>query len=141
MAEMTSVRLWERDDHWVLPLSGETVVQCCYDYGFTLMVGESGPSFVVRIEQAFTLSAADGSTSEHDPEGDPRGMSDTLSVLRATITRSIAHKDGRLEIDFEDGSLIRVPGSDEYEPWQFTGPDGLRMVPAAGGELVVWSGD
>lgn len=74
-----------------------------------------------------------------DPEADPRGMAETLGLLRRTVTRALARLDGRLEVDFDDGHRLRVPGGSGYEPWQFTGPDGLLMVAGTDGELVIWS--
>lgn len=136
---MAGARFIERIDHWVLPLDGEKVVQCRYDYAFTLILGELDPSFVVRIEEPFALEVTPDDRLEFDPEGDPSRMCGTLRLLHGTVTRSVAHKDGRLEVDFEDGALLRAPSSQHYEPWQFSGPDGLRMVPAPGGGLVVWS--
>lgn len=135
---MTSTTLLERSDHWVLPLSGETVIQCCYDYAFTLVVGKSEPSLEIRIEKPFTLSGPDG-IADVDPEADPREMASTLRLLRGMVTRAIAHKDGRLEIDFDDGTLVRVPSSSDYEAWTLTGTKtGVMMVSIGGGDLAVW---
>lgn len=136
---MTGASLLEKSDHWVLPLSGEVVVQCRYDYAFTLVVGESDPSFLIRISDKFTIHLPGGSVSIFNPEADPREMCGTLRLLRGVITRSIAHKDGRLEIDFEDGTLMRLSPSSGYEPWELSGPNGLLMVANTDGELVVWS--
>lgn len=33
---MANTTVVERSDHWVLPLGGEVVIQCCYDYAFTI---------------------------------------------------------------------------------------------------------
>jgi hypothetical protein len=139
MAEMTRVSFVERGDHWIIPLGGETVTQCRYDYALTLVVGEIDPSFYIRIEQPFALHTAEEAVEQFDPEGDPQEMGGTLRLLRSTVTRSVAYKNGRLEIEFDNGSVLQVSPSADYEPWQLSGPDGLRMVPAAGGDLVVWS--
>jgi hypothetical protein len=66
-------------------------------------------------------------------------MADTLRVLRNNITRCIAYKDGRLEIDFEDGTLMKVPSASGYEPWELSGPDGILMVVNTDGQLVTWT--
>ncbi len=135
---MAKTNIVEQSAHWDLPLRGEVVTQCRYDYAFTLLVGELEPSLEVRIEQQFTLYTPKGA-EEFDPEGNPQDMSDTLRLLRGTVTRSIAHKDGRLEIDFDDGSCLRVPAGDHYEAWNVAGPEGALMVSIPGGDLAVWS--
>lgn len=127
------------DDQWILPLSGEKVIQCRYDYAFTMVIGELEPSFIVRIEQPFSLHSPEGDVDSVDPAVDMREMGGTLRLVHGTVARSVAHKDGRLEIDFEDGSLVRVSPSDDYEPWHLSGPDGVMMVSIPGGDLVVWS--
>lgn len=139
MTRMTKTSSLERSDHWVVPLSGELVHQCSYDYAFTLEVGEIEQPYIIRIEQEFVLYNPEGAMDLIDPQADPRQMGATLRLLRKTITRAIAHKDGRLEIDFDDGSLVRVPSSSGYEPWELHGPDDLIMVASAGGDLVVWT--
>jgi hypothetical protein len=136
---MTTPSLLERSDHWVLPLDGQVVIQCRYDYALTLIVGEMEPSFILRIEQPFKFSNPDGAVEIIDPVPDPRAMARTLSLVRNTITRSVAHKDGGLEIDFQDGSLVRVSPSDDYEAWHLSGPEGPILVSIPGGDLAVWS--
>ncbi|MCA1676489.1 MAG: DUF6188 family protein [Actinobacteria bacterium] len=139
MAQITRTSLLEQSDHWVLPLRGEVVVQCRYDNAFTLLVGELDPPFFIRISDSFTICSSEGSVSRFDPEVDPQGMGGTLRLLRGVITRSISYKDGRLEIGFEDGSVVRVTPSSGYEPWEISGPNGPLMVANTDGELVVWS--
>ncbi len=67
-------------------------------------------------------------------------MAETLRLLRRTVTRSIAHNDGRLEIDFDDGCLLRVPLSSQYEVWTLTSMKrGVMLMSIGGGNLTVWS--
>ena len=136
---MTKTSILEQSDHWIVPLSGEVVTQCRYDYAFTLVIGNVDPPYMVRISEKFELYNPDGTVNSCDPEADPRDMSGTLRLLRGTITRVIVHKVGRLEIDFEDGNRVRVPSSSGYEPWELHGPDNLVMVASAGGDVMVWT--
>ncbi|MPZ64196.1 MAG: hypothetical protein GEU83_01265 [Pseudonocardiaceae bacterium] len=137
MAETTLI---EGSDHWVLPLVGEVVTQCGYDHAFTLLVGELAPSLEARIMHPFTLYYPEGTAEDFDPEGDPTDMAETLRLLRRTVTRSIAHNDGRLEIDFDDGCLLRVPLSSQYEVWTLTSMKrGVMLMSIGGGNLAVWS--
>jgi hypothetical protein len=60
--------------------------------------------------------------------------------LRKTRARSgTAFKDGRLALEFDDGSSIHVPADPSYEPWQISGPRGFRIVSIPGGDLAIWS--
>ncbi len=135
---MTHPTFTEHGDKWALPLAGELVTRCSYDYQFTLLVGEVEPSFTVTIEEAFTVRWADGSTNQFTPGGDPLKMGETLGFVRRRIRRAHAFKDGRLEIDFEGGILLRVPGGHGYEPWNVHGPGGMLMVSGTDGELIIW---
>lgn len=128
----------EHGDRWALPLAGELVTRCSYDYQFTLLVGEVAPSFTVTIEEVFSVQWANGAISRFDPGGDPVRMAETLSLVRRRIDRAHAFKDGRLEVDFDGGILLRVPGGNGYEPWNVHGPGSMLMVSGTDGELIVW---
>lgn len=139
MAEMTPVSFVERDDLWELPLAHEIVTRCIYDYAFTLVVGEVAPYFEIRIESSFVIQDEAGATASMDPSGEPQGLAESLWLLRKSVTRAIAYKDGRLQIDFVGGHRLLAQPDGEFESWQFTGPAGLRMMANTDGELVVWS--
>jgi hypothetical protein len=131
--------LVEAADHWLVPMTGRTVTQCRLDYAFSLVVAdEPAGSFEVRIEQPFTV-ASHGDELTLDPEGDPVLMAPALRVLRQDVEQAIAFKDGRLELTFGDGAVLRVPVGEDHEPWNIVGPAGLRIVSLPGGELAIWS--
>lgn len=133
--------LVEAADRWVVPMAGRTVTQCRLDYAFSLVVAdEPAGSFEVRIEQPFTV-ASDGGELTIDPEGDPVQMAPALRVLRQDVEQAIAFKDGRLELTFGDGAVLRAPIGEDYESWNIVGPAGLRIVSLPGGELAIWSPD
>lgn len=133
--------LVETADRWLVPMAGLTVTQCRLDYAFSLVVaGEPASSFEVRIEQPFVV-AGHNDELVLDPEGEPAAMSPALSVLRQDVEQASAFKDGRLEMTFGDGAVLRVPVSADYEAWNIVGPAGLRIVSLPGGELAIWSPD
>lgn len=138
---MTSLELKEFHDHWVLPLEDQTVVQCRLDYGFVLVLGGPDGYFEIRIGEAFEYSARSGDrASAFNPEGDPAAMGPALAVLRQSVRRARAFKDGRLEIEFSNGGELRVPFGEEFEAWDLVGPGGLRLVSLpGGGDLAIWS--
>lgn len=139
MADRMSVpELIEQSDRWLLPITGGELAQCRFDYAVTLVIDREG-SFEVRIEQPFTLAAPNGEESSLDPEHDPGGAGRTLALLHERVTGAVAHKDGRLELEFESGAAIRVLGGGEFEPWNVVGPGGLRVVSVPDGGLTIWS--
>ncbi|MEY2430378.1 MAG: hypothetical protein QOC92_103 [Acidimicrobiaceae bacterium] len=133
--------LVEATDCWLVPMVGRTVTQCRLDYAFSLVVaGDVDDSYYVTIEQPFTLRMpGGGGEMVFEPEGDPVRMAPALRVLRQDVERVVAFKDGRLELTFADGSILRVPVGEDYEPWNIVGPAGFRIVSLPGGELAIWS--
>ena len=125
----------------VLPLAGAAVVQCCVDFAVTLRCDRSGSAFEVRIEQPFTFSAAGGSGTLLDPEGDPAELGPVLTCTRTSVRQATAFEDGRLEMHFADGSSLLVPTSTDYEGWGLVGPGGLRVVSGPGSKLTIWQPD
>lgn len=136
---MTAVPLRETEDHWLLPLVGRQVTQCCLDYALTIRLADPEASFDLRIGEAFVLCTASGEELTIEPEGNPVQVAPAFSVLRQAVVHALAYKDGRLEVAFSDGSSIRVPVGHEYEAWELVGPGWLRVVSLPGGELAVWS--
>lgn len=124
-----------------LPLGQADVVQLRVDYAFTLVLERGEDAYEIRIEQPFEFTAAGGAALNVDPEADPAGLGPVLACVRTVVVAAHAFEDGRLEIEFGDGSAIRVPASAEYEGWELAGPDGLRIVAGPGSKLTVWSGD
>jgi Family of unknown function (DUF6188) len=142
MADQMSVtELIEAPDHWVLPLDGSAVVQCRVDFAFTVLAEGPEGTFELRVEQPFEWFAGTdgGAALSIDVAGDPTAAGPALACLNKGIRGGTAFKDGRLELRFEDGLELRVQAGEDYEPWTLTGPGGLRVVSAPGGELSIWS--
>lgn len=95
---MTSTSLLEQSDHWVLPLSGEVVVQCRYDYAFTLVVGESDPSFLIRISDKFAIHLPGGSVGVFNPEADPPSGYEPWELSGPNGLLMVANTDGELVV-------------------------------------------
>jgi hypothetical protein len=135
------MELVEAQDRWVLPLGGCAVVQCCVDHAFTIVAEGPDGAFEVRVEQPFEwFAGTDGQAPlSIEVASDPTAAAPALACLHKGIRAGLAFKDGRLELRFEDGLELRVPAGEDYEPWTLTGPGGLRVVSAPGGELSIWS--
>jgi Family of unknown function (DUF6188) len=133
--EVTPFDLVETSDRWVLPIGDESVVACCIDYAITLRFGNE---VSVRIEQPFVYRTGDGVEHLIVPEGNPVRLAPALAVTRLVVRQGFAFKDGHLELRFADGSLVSVPATEDLEPWELVGPEGLRVVSVPGGDLAIW---
>jgi hypothetical protein len=120
---------------WLLPLQDEQVIWCCIDYAVSFGTQNQ---ITVRIEQPFVYTGTDGVEHLIVPEADPVQIAPVLAITRLSVRAGFAYDDGRLEVTFSDGSTIGVPSTQDYEPWELTGPAGLKVVSVPGGELSVW---
>jgi Family of unknown function (DUF6188) len=91
-----------------------------------------------RIEQPFVYTSARGVEHLIIPEGNPVQVAPVFAIARLSVREGLAYTDGRLELTFSDGSTIGVPGTQDCEPWELSGPDGLKVVSVPGGELSIW---
>jgi hypothetical protein len=135
-----TLELFREPGAWRVPLSGCAVVRCSVDFAFTIAVDHPAGPVEFRIEQPFAYADRTGRQLRLDPEDDPTGLGPALAAARAVVERAVAYTDGALEIAFTDGSALRAGGSTDFEAWRLTGPGGLLVVSAAGGELAVWTG-
>jgi Family of unknown function (DUF6188) len=122
-------------NRWRLPLQDERVIWCCIDYAVSFGTQNQ---VTLRIEQSFVYTSSDGLEHLIVPEGDPVRIAPVLAITRLSVRCGFAYDDGHLEVTFSDGSTIGVPSAQDYEPWELTGPAGLKMVSVPGGELSVW---
>ena len=141
MAGVAAVTGPEENGVRPLPFGRAAVMQVCVDYAFTLRLKREDDAYEVRIEQAFEFVSADGVSRVLDPEGDPGGLGPALGCTRTVVVAADAYEDGRLEVAFADGTVIRVPASEAYEGWSLAGPGGFRVVAGPGSKLTVWSGE
>lgn len=122
-------------DRWVLPVADQPVAQLCVDYAVTLRLAND---VSVRIEQPFVIETRSGEERLVVPEGDLDRLAPVLPLARSTVTEGLAFDDGHLELTFSDGARVSVPSTEDYEPWEVVGPEGMRIVSIPGGELSVW---
>jgi hypothetical protein len=104
-----------------------------------MVLDDPDGAFEIRIGEPAVLSTADGHEVRLTPEGNAAAMGPALVVLRKAVESLIAFKDGRLELKFADGGVLRVPAGGDFEPWDVVGPAGLRIVSVPGGRLVIWT--
>lgn len=116
---MTLVR---DDDRWLLPVDGCDVMQLWIDRALTLLLDRDHHAFHLRIGVAFDFVSATGAQAALDP-ANPAGLGPVLSCVRTEVTQAEAFGDGRLQIRFADGSVIRVPASPDHKGWDLSEPD------------------
>ncbi len=122
------------DDGWDFD-TADHGARVMIDYAVTVATSDG---YAFRIEQPLVLTDRDHQEHLLVPEGDPMRLRPVLALARTAVASARAFDDGRLELDFADGSMIRVPCGEDYEPWEATGPTGLKVVAVPGGELAVW---
>jgi hypothetical protein len=120
---------------WQLPIEGMTVTQIAVDYAVTIALDAQ---FAVRIGMPFKQFGPDSTIQSLDPEADPSLLAPALKLLRTKAVSGFAFDDGRLELTFEEDLRVSVPSSDEFEPWELSGPDGLLIVSVPGGKISIW---
>ncbi|WP_374991180.1 DUF6188 family protein [Streptomyces sp. LHD-70] len=68
----------------------------------------------------------------HRPQGGGRGIGEGSGLNEARV------KSGVLNVNFADGSVLRVAADDEFEAWQLSASAGHKIVSVPGGGLAVW---
>ena len=61
-----------------------------------------------------------------------------LDLLLREVESSSARKTGLLEVVFQHGACLITLPAEGYEPWQFSGAGGVRVVAMPSGGLQVW---
>lgn len=113
-----------------------TVTQVSFSFGVELLVGDGAS---VRLEGPGTIRDSDSMDQAFDPES----PSDSAPVLVQFLHREvqISLEGSTLIMTSDDGMLLRVPPSDDYEAWSISHSDGSRVVCAVGGEITRWQSE
>jgi hypothetical protein len=130
-------QLIEEKDHWLLPIVGREVTRCLVAYAFSLEFWEPDYLFTIRIGGEFFFTEK-GKKVFLSPELPPVGLGPALSMLHQTVASAIAYKSGRLEVRFMNGSYFSVEPDLNFEAWEITATDGLKLVCLPGLGLAVW---
>jgi len=95
---------------------------------------------VVTIETDFFLLRHGDPEQRFDPDGDKKTLGEFLDLFGRTVT-SVLIVDGELQIKFDNHLLLRVPPSDDYEAWSYSGAEKppTKIISMPGGELAIWS--
>ncbi|MFC0114747.1 DUF6188 family protein [Kibdelosporangium aridum] len=133
--------LIEYADHWVLPYRDMLVIQFRVTRQLTFDLDGDAQ---IQIEQPFqlTLNASGRGGKAATPielVPERHEIVPAFSLLLARITSAIAYKNGTLQVDFDNGTRLRVQRHPLYEAWNATGPGNLHIVAPPGNDLAVWT--
>ena len=131
-----SDRLIEHKRYWIIPLQGKVVTRCFLDSAFGIELAAPDCEMTIRIEGTFRLNGIDGEYKLSPVQ--PTTLGPAFSLFQKQIHTVIAHKDGRLDVEFSDGSRLSVEADADYETWEIAGSGGLQIVCAPGGRLSIW---
>lgn len=95
---------------------------------------------VVTIETESSLISEGSAGQRFDPDGDKTRLSAVLGLFGRAATSALI-VEGELRIGFADHWLLRVPPSDHYEAWSYSGAGKppTKIISMPGGELAIWS--
>lgn len=133
-------KLIEYDDYWVVPLEENTIARVEVGYSLELAFLDANQRETrVWVGGEITLEIEGVLYKLHGD--DPSTLCPVLKLWRKRVERALAHKDGRLELKFHGGDLLRAKPLSQTESWGLTGQRSLRIVCMAGGDLAVWQPD
>jgi hypothetical protein len=139
LSEAAQEKVVEHDDHWALPLADREVTQCRLDSEFSLVFSEPERADVVVRFGAFQLREPIGTEHSLDPQQAGDDLGPALALLRQTVSRAVAWRDGRLQIDFTSGASLEVRPDPDYEAWEVSGPGAICLVCVpGGGQPAIW---
>ncbi|MFL5732028.1 MAG: DUF6188 family protein [Chloroflexia bacterium] len=123
-----SFRISKSLKHVPLPIVGHTLAHIANDYLITLVFASPGGlQSQLRFWFEVILSWPDGNSevlvaTRPGPTFDREVAYEALSpLLEKVVAVAFAHADGRLEINFDEGTTIQVH-PDNYEAWHFQQP-------------------
>jgi len=105
----------------------------------TMLLDNGSKNYVIQIESKFKL--LDLNKNEEIFElSESLARSGGLQRLDSLVpARAAVSKEGSLTLAFESGIQLVVEGSKDYEPWNITGPDDLRIISVPDFSVSVWS--
>jgi uncharacterized protein DUF6188 len=130
--------LVEHEDRWSAISQSGSIERVCIDWAITLLIRADDEEYTVRIEESISLRDPAGVDARLTPADEPSKLGPVLPLLRRSAVRLDAFKDGRLEIETSEGDLLTVLASEDFEPWEISGPNGTRLVSTPDKAVSVW---
>jgi hypothetical protein len=124
-------------DRYEVDLEGYKVMECAADLAFTLELAGRNQRVTVRLTGTFSLTRG-GETYRLDAESRPHELGPALELSRTSVRKAVVRKTGELEMEFSDGSNLRVMSDPDYEAWTLTFTNGPIIVSGPGGKLTLF---
>ncbi|MHB0998638.1 MAG: DUF6188 family protein [Armatimonadota bacterium] len=129
--------LIENPDSWIIPLHDYKVVQICIGNVLQIHLVHNDSSSVISINDNFDMQIKHNYCS-YSVESAPELIGPITKLLHKTIRSITAFKDGRLSIVTDDGISLSVFPEVNYESWEISISNGIRIVCMPGGSLAIW---
>lgn len=94
--------------------------------------------YIVQIEAQITFKAKTGQSVELQPGQNAAGSADMTESVAEGATSMTAYESGSLGIQFTNKASMSILPSEDFEAWNLTGPDRLKIVSLPGGGLGKW---
>lgn len=130
-------KLTKRGQHTVLPILGGIVSELTFRVdGCPIIVfrGTEAESQLEIEDQIVLVSRSGEELLPYARPGSdfaPRRLGRILDLLGLSVNDALAMKDGTLQIEFADGSKLKVTSTTGYEAWHFHLPRPGRPAGAA----------
>jgi hypothetical protein len=118
-----------------LLIIGQQVTRIEFDYAVTLIFIDGS---ILVIETGLEISRA-GEMRRINADGFVEHSAAILDVLHAVLVSGDIDSNGKLILNFDNGTSFLIPANPDYEAWNFCSPEGLRMVCSPGGGVVKWT--
>jgi hypothetical protein len=93
----------------------------------------------VTIETTFRLRDATGVVHQLQPGGPPILLAAALGLVQQDVAKLEVREGGLLRLTFRDGSELVVEPDDQFEAWNISTDQGVRVVCPPGGGLATWT--
>jgi hypothetical protein len=116
--------LIEHDDYWLIPLRGTRVAKIIIDLALRIeFIDASENETLIWIGGSIRIRSQG---NEYMLHGDnPKELAPILELWGSAVDSAAAHKDGRLEVKFRDGSDFCAYPLPATESWGVTDNDGF----------------
>lgn len=118
-------------------LAGADVFEVAFNGQSSLLrMSREGESFCLGIEGKYAVRR--GESAEEGSGEDALSLPILARQVGSKVKDLVVDADGSAALRFIDGvEVISAPG-DEYESWNFSGPDGLFFVGGTKGQFHSW---
>ena len=127
-------RITERGSHWQIHLERHTVRRCCFT-GFCEL--EFSDPFGTKLAMSAPFALTENDRFRSYEATDAAALPALAALVGLEITAARAEKVGALRIDFANGVALSVAPC-AYESWELLAMDGVHVIGASAGNIVIF---